>query len=55
MKLNISDIPQEIIDEYNVMIYVNKDGFVYVGITGEMYGLKQARKITNDDLIEYLK
>ena len=55
MKVHISDIPQEIIEEYNVMIYANEDGFVYVEIMGAMYGLKQAEKIANDDLIEYLK
>ena len=55
MKLHISDIPQEIIDEYNVMIYANEYGFVYVEIMGAMYGLKQAGKISNDDIIEYLK
>ena len=37
------------------MIYANEDGFVYVDIMGAMYGLKQAQKIANDDLIEYLK
>ena len=55
MKVHISDIPQEIIYEYNVMIYANEDGFVYVEIMGEMYGLKQAWNIANDYLIEYLK
>ena len=55
MKVQISDIPQEIIYEYNVMIYANEDGFVYVEIMGAMYGLKQAGKIANDDLLEYLK
>ena len=55
IKVHISDIPQEIIDEYNVMIYANGDGFVYVEIMGAMYGLKQAGKISNDDIIEYLK
>ena len=55
MKVNISDIPQKIIDEYNVIIYANEDGFVYVEIMGAMYGLKQSGKIANDDLIEYLK
>ena len=55
MKVHLSDIPQEIIDEYNVMIYANEDGFVYVEIMGAMYGLKLAGKIANDDLIEYLK
>ena len=55
MQVHISDTPQEIINEYNVMIYANKDGFVYVEIMGAMYGLKQAGKIANDELVEYLK
>ena len=38
-----------------MIIYANEDGFVYLEIMGAMYGLKQAGKITNDDLIEYLK
>ena len=52
MKLHISDIPQNIIDEYNVMIYANEGGFVYVEIMGAMYGIKQAGRIANDNLIE---
>ena len=55
MKVHISDIPQEMIEEYNVMIYANEDVFVYVEIMGAMYGIKQAGKIANDDIIEYLK
>ena len=45
MKVNISDIPQEIIDEYNVMIYANEDGYVYLEIMGAIYGLKQQEKL----------
>ena len=37
------------------MIYANEDGFVYVEIMGAMYGIKQAGKIANDYLTEYLK
>ena len=37
------------------MIYANEDVFVYVEIMGELYGLKQAGKIANENLIEYLK
>ena len=36
MKLHISDILREIIDEYNVMIYANKYGFVYFEIMVEL-------------------
>ena len=45
MKVHISDIPREIIDEYNVIIYANEDRLVYVEIMGAMYGLKQAEKL----------
>ena len=37
------------------MIYANEYGFVYVEIMGAMYGLKQVGKITNENLIEYIK
>ena len=55
MKVHISDIRQEIIYEYNVMIYANENGFLYVEIMGAIYGLKQAGKIANYNLTEYLK
>ena len=45
MKVHISVIPQEIIEAYNVMIYANEDGFLYVEIMGAMYGLKKAGKL----------
>ena len=39
MKIHFSLIPQEIIDEYDVMQYVDADGYVYVEITSAMYGM----------------
>ena len=55
MKVNISDIPDEIIKEYDAMKYVDKNGSVYIQIAGALYGLKQSGKIANDDLIKFLQ
>ncbi|OEU11422.1 hypothetical protein FRACYDRAFT_245985 [Fragilariopsis cylindrus CCMP1102] len=41
MRIHLSLIPTEIIEEYNVMQYVEADGYAYVEITGAMYGLAQ--------------
>ena len=37
MNIHISLIPQEIIDEYEAMKFVDTDGYVHVEITGAMY------------------
>lgn len=44
-KIHISSIPQDIINKYNVMEYVDKDRLVYVKITGAMHGLSQRGRI----------
>ena len=54
MKIHLSLIPQEIIDEYDVMQYVETDGYVYVEITGAMYGLLASGYIANQDLQKHL-
>ena len=54
MKIHLSLIPQEIIDEYNVMEYLDADGYVYVEITGAMYGLSASGYIANQDLQKHL-
>ena len=41
MKFHISKIPQEIIDEYNLLDIVDNHGFVYVKIVKGIYGIKQ--------------
>ena len=50
MRIHLSLISQEIIDEYDVMQYVEADGYIYVEITGTMYGLSANGRITNVDL-----
>ena len=54
MKFHIATIPQEIIDEYNLLNIVDNQGFVYVKIVKGMYGLKQAEIIAHKDLIHHL-
>ena len=39
MRIHLSLIPQENIEEYEAMKFVDIDGHVYVEITGVMYGL----------------
>jgi hypothetical protein len=47
VRIKIDVIPQEFIDEYNLMTYVH-NGWVYFEITNGIYGLKQAGKLAND-------
>ena len=50
MRLKISDIPQVIIEEYNLKEMVTPDGWVYVEISHGMYGLPQSGKIAQEQL-----
>ena len=52
-RIRITDIPQEFIDEYNLMQYVH-NGWVYFEITKGIYGLKQAGKLANNLLTDRL-
>ena len=54
MKLHLHIIPQEIIDEYALHDLVDKDGWVYLNIVKEMYGLKQEGIIANMELTKHL-
>ena len=42
MRLKITDIPDEIINQYNLKLLVTQDGYVYCEITKGMYGLPQS-------------
>jgi len=53
VRIQISIIPQEFIDKYNLTEYVH-DGWVYFEITNGVYGLKQTGKLANDLLTEWL-
>ena len=47
MKLQITQIPDEIIAEYNLKHKVHSDGVVYIEIQKGMYGLPQAGMLAN--------
>ena len=54
LKLKLSDIPQEIIDEYNLMEKVTPDEYVYVEIRRGMYGLPQGGLLAQEQLEKHL-
>ena len=54
MWIKMSDIPQDIIDQYRLK-EKSVNGKVLVEIRKGMYGLKQATRITNDRLKQHLK
>ena len=43
-------IPQEIIDEYNLLSIVEEDGWCYAEIRKAVYGLKEASYLSNVEL-----
>jgi hypothetical protein len=53
VRICITDISQEFIDEYNLTRYAH-DRWVYFEITNGVYGLKQVGKLANDLLTEHL-
>jgi hypothetical protein len=54
MRVPIQTIPQKSIDHYNLTT-INHNGNVYVEINKGKYGLPQAGRLANDDLIIHLK
>ena len=54
MRLKITDIPDEVIEEYNLREIVDDDGYVYCEITKGMYGLPQAGITAQELLAERL-
>ena len=53
VRIKLSDIPQEFIDEYNLTEYEHNN-WIYFEIHNGVYGLKQAGKLANDLLTECL-
>ena len=47
IRLNIKDIPDEIINEYKLRDKATKDGYIYIEVTKGMYGLPQAGLLAN--------
>ena len=54
IKLKLSDVPEEIINEYNLREKETADGHVYVEVRRGMYGLPQAGLIAQEELEERL-
>ena len=54
MKLKIADIPQEIIEQYDLMSLIKQDGYIYCEILKGMYGLPQAGLIAQELLAKRL-
>ena len=48
IKLKLTDIPQEIIEQYDLMALVKQDGYIYCEISRGMYGLPQAGLIVQE-------
>ena len=54
MRIPLRIIPQEIIDAYNPTALVDDQGWIYMCIKKDMYGLKQAIIIDNQELIKHM-
>ena len=55
MKTHIKNIPQDIIDMYNLQNLVTSGGYVYIRIKKRMYGLKQAGVLAYNNLFNNLR
>jgi hypothetical protein len=53
-KIKLSDVPEEVIKEYNLHQYATPDGWVYIKVSRGMYGLPQARSLGHDLLEQRL-
>ena len=54
MKLNLTDIPQKVIDEYKLAQKATKEGYVYIEVSKGIYGLPQVRLVAQQLLEKQL-
>ena len=54
MRMQLKDIPQEIIDQHQLQDKVASDGYVCIEIRRAIYGLRQSGKLANNQLKENL-
>ena len=47
-KIKLSDVPDEIIEEYNLRAKATSDGWIYIKVVKGMYGLPQAGSLAHD-------
>lgn len=55
MRVHLSLIPRDIIIYYELEAIADEDGYVYIEINKGMYGLPQAGKLANDELVVHLE
>jgi hypothetical protein len=48
LRIKLTDLPEEIIKEYNLRDKVTKNGSIYIKVTKGMYGLPQAGLLANE-------
>ena len=54
MRLKLSDLPESVVQQYNLEVNTTKDGYVYVEITRGVYGIPQACLIMKQLLEKWL-
>ena len=54
MRIHSDLIPEEIKQEYNTDEYTEKEGYVYMEVTGAIYGLWQSGYLASQDLMKHL-
>mmetsp|Transcript_116662 Transcript_116662/g.238650 ORF Transcript_116662/g.238650 Transcript_116662/m.238650 type:complete len:106 (+) Transcript_116662:950-1267(+) len=54
MRMKLSAVPQQTIDQYNLNIIVAPNGYVYIVICRAMYSLKQSGMLANKELKKVL-
>ena len=55
MRMLLTDLPAEIIEQYKLEKIADDRGYVYMRIDKGMYGLKQAGRIAYENLVKHLK
>jgi len=52
IQIRLSDLPEEIINEYNLKDKVTPKGFIYLKVTKGMYGLPSQAGLLANELLE---
>ena len=55
MRIHLTDLPDEIIPQYNLLALADAKGYVYTKIDKGMYTIKQAGRIAFDNLVKHMK
>ena len=50
LRLKLSDLPESVVQNYNMAEKATRDGFLYMEIKREMYGLPQSGLITQQSM-----